>query len=105
MLKFLTRIFGTKGPSTRELLVEGAIVVDVRSPREYQGGHVMGSRNIPLQSISAKAASLKKQKKVIITCCASGMRSGKAAKLLRQVGLEAHNGGAWQSVERARQEN
>ena len=103
MFKFLARIFGTKGPTTGELLREGAIVVDVRSLREYQDGHVKGSRNIPLQSISAKTASLKKQRKVIITCCASGMRSGKAATLLRRAGLEAHNGGAWQSVERARQ--
>jgi len=30
------------------------------------------------------------------------MRSGKAAKMLRQAGLEAHNGGAWQTVEKAR---
>lgn len=104
MLNFLKRFFAPRGPSLAELLTDGAVVVDVRTPQEYRGGHVKDSRNIPLSSLSSKVASLKKQKKAIITCCASGMRSSKAAKVLRQAGLEAHNGGAWQTVERARKE-
>jgi len=31
----------------------------------------------------------------------SGMRSGRAVKILRKAGIEAHNGGSWQSVEKA----
>jgi phage shock protein E len=104
MLNLLKRFFAPKGPSLAELLADGAMVVDVRTPQEYRGGHVEGSRNIPLSSLSSKVTSLKKQKKTIITCCASGMRSNKAAKVLRQAGLNAHNGGAWQTVERARKE-
>ncbi len=104
MRNLLKRFFAPKGPSLAELLADGAMVVDVRTPQEYRGGHVEGSRNIPLSSLSSKVASLKKQKKTIITCCASGMRSGKAAKMLRQSGLDAHNGGAWQAVERAHKE-
>jgi phage shock protein E len=103
MLNLLKRFFAPKGPSLAELLADGAVVIDVRTPQEYRGGHVAGSRNIPLSSLSSKVTSLKKQKKAIVTCCASGMRSGKAAKMLRQAGLDAHNGGAWQAVERARQ--
>lgn len=104
MLNLLKRFFAPKGPSLAELLADGALVVDVRTPQEYRSGHVKGSRNIPLSSLSSKVASLKKQKMPIITCCASGMRSNKAAKVLRQAGLNAHNGGAWQTVERARKE-
>jgi rhodanese-related sulfurtransferase len=103
MFNFLSRLFGGKGPSLSELLNDGAVVIDVRTPGEFQRGHVEGSRNIPLQSLSSKLSSLKKQRKVIITCCASGMRSGKAAKILRQSGLEAHNGGSWQAVAKAGQ--
>lgn len=102
MFGWLKKLFGSSGPSTGDLLAQGALIVDVRSQGEYRNGHGKESQNIPLASIQAKAASLKKQKKPIITCCASGMRSGKAAKLLRQAGLEAHNGGAWQTVENAR---
>jgi phage shock protein E len=105
MFNFLSRFFGAKGPSIGELLENGAVVIDVRTPGEYQLGHGEGSRNIPLQSLSSKISSLRKQKKTIITCCASGMRSGKAAKLLRQSGLTAHNGGSWQAVEKARRSN
>jgi rhodanese-related sulfurtransferase len=103
MFNFLSRLFGGKGPSLSDLLKDGAVVIDVRTSGEFQRGHVEGSRNIPLQSLSSKLSSLKKQKKVIITCCASGMRSGKAAKIMRQSGLEAHNGGSWQAVEKASQ--
>lgn len=104
MLNLLKRFFAPKGPSLAELLAGGAVVIDVRTPQEYRGGHVEGSRNIPLSSLSSKVASLKKQKKPIVTCCASGMRSSKAAKVLRQAGLDAHNGGAWQTVERTRKQ-
>lgn len=103
MFNFLSRFFGGKGPSLSHLLRDGAVVIDVRTPGEFQRGHIEGSRNIPLQSLSSKLSSLKKQKKVIITCCASGMRSGKAAKILRQSGMEAHNGGSWQAVAKASQ--
>jgi len=102
MFNFLSRLFGGKSPSIPELLKDGAVVIDVRTVGEFQRGHVEGSRNIPLQSLSTKISSIKKQKRVIITCCASGMRSGKAAKILRQSGLKAHNGGSWQAVEKAR---
>jgi len=102
MFGWLKKLFGGGGPNTEELLAQGAIIVDVRTPDEYRNGHGKESRNIPLASLASKTASLKKQRKPIITCCASGMRSGKAAKMLRQAGLEAHNGGAWQTVEKAR---
>ena len=95
-------LFGYGKPSIRELLKDGAIIVDVRTSGEYRSGYVKGSRNIPLQSLSSKIKKLKKKNKVIITCCASGMRSGKAARVLRQSGLEAYNGGSWQAVERIR---
>ena len=102
MINFLMGLFGYGKPSIRELLKDGAIIVDVRTSGEYRSGYVKGSRNIPLQSLSSKIKKLKKKNKVIITCCASGMRSGKAARVLRQSGLEAYNGGSWQAVERIR---
>ena len=102
MLNFLLGLFGKGKPSIQELLKDGAIVVDVRTSGEYRSGHVKGSKNIPLQSLSSKIKKLKRKNKVVITCCASGMRSGKAARVLRQSGLDAYNGGSWQAVERAR---
>jgi phage shock protein E len=99
VFKFLAKLFGKNGPSIDDLLSNGACIIDVRSPHEFNTAHGKESINIPLDSIQSKIPSLRKQKKPIITCCVSGMRSGRAAKILRKAGLEAHNGGSWKSIE------
>ncbi|MBK9288873.1 MAG: rhodanese-like domain-containing protein [Flavobacteriales bacterium] len=77
-----------------------ATVVDVRSPGEFQTGHVPGSINIPLQEIPEHMAELKGSGKAVVLCCASGNRSGQAERYLRQHGLQdVYNGGAWTDVE------
>ncbi|MEO8589385.1 MAG: rhodanese-like domain-containing protein [Flavobacteriales bacterium] len=83
-----------------QLLAEGAIVVDVRTKGEYAGGHVKGSVNIPLDRLEQELHRLKREK-TVITCCASGMRSGSAATILRNHGFQAHNGGPWTKVQAA----
>jgi rhodanese-related sulfurtransferase len=74
-----------------------AFILDVRSPGEYASGHVAGSVNIPLQSLSGQLAKVPKDKK-IVTCCASGMRSASAASILRSAGYDAVNGGSWANL-------
>jgi phage shock protein E len=73
-------------------------VVDVRSPEEFQGGHVADSVNIPLQDIPNQLETLKNIKKPLILCCASGNRSGQAQRFLMAQGLECFNGGSWMDV-------
>lgn len=100
MIDFLKKLFGG-GPSVnyRELVQNGAIIVDVRTKSEYDGGHIKGSLNIPLQVLESNIGKLKKDK-TIITCCASGMRSASAKNLLLQKGFaEVHNGGGWSSLQ------
>lgn len=100
MLNGLKKIFGL-GPKKdlAELILNGAIIVDVRTRGEYAGGHVQGSVNIPLDQLDRKIAELKKKNKPVITCCASGMRSGSARRILEANGIEAYNGGSWVSVD------
>jgi phage shock protein E len=93
--------FNSKPPvDFRQLMDQGAIIVDVRTPAEYKSGHIEGSVNIPLDAIPAKAQSLKSGNKTIITCCRSGARSGAAASILRKMGLTAYNGGPWDALNR-----
>lgn len=99
MLGFIKKLFGP-GVDLSEKMREGAVIVDVRSRGEYAGGHVKGSKNIPLDKISGKINTIKKWDKPVITCCASGMRSGSAASILKQNGVEAYNGGSWQKANR-----
>lgn len=91
--------FGTKTNVIKEFTEKGAIVIDVRTVREFKEGHIIGSKNYPLDLISSKVAELKKLKKPIIVCCQSGMRSGQAASILKNSGIECVNGGGWQSLE------
>ncbi len=80
------------------LLKNGDIaIVDVRTPGEFMGGHVAGSRNIPLQEIPNRMDELKQLKKIIL-CCASGARSMQATEFLQQQGIDCENGGSWIDV-------
>lgn len=82
-----------------KLYKEGAVIIDVRSKSEYDGGHIKGSRNIPLPTLSNNPNILKDKDKLIITCCASGMRSASAKNVLRTNGFtNVHNGGSWSGL-------
>ncbi len=90
---------GNKSESIQEFVEKGAIIIDVRSPGEFAGGHIKGAKNIPLNEIGAKINEIKKLNKPVIACCASGMRSSQATSVLKQNGVEAINGGGWQSLQ------
>lgn len=82
----------------KQLLDQGAVIIDVRSPSEFKSGGLPSSENIPLGSISAKIKQIKSLEMPIICVCASGMRSGAATSQLKAAGIEAYNGGAWTSM-------
>ena len=68
---------------------EDAVVVDVRSIAEFNGGHILNALNIPLNGLKNQLGQLEKRKdRPIILCCRSGSRSGAAVKLLRKSGFE-----------------
>lgn len=101
-MSFLRKLLGL-GPAVdlKALADEGAIILDVRTKGEFQGGHIKHAINIPVDSISSNLSKLKNKDKPIITCCASGMRSGRAKGLLKAKGYEkVYNGGAWTSLNR-----
>ena len=72
-----------------------AIILDVRSQAEYDSGAIPDSKHIPIQEVASKISEIKKWNKPIITCCASGVRSGSAAAILKGNNIEAMNGGGW----------
>ena len=91
-------LFGNKTKKIQDFKDRNAVILDVRTKGEYQGGAIPGSKNIPLQQLSVRLNEIKKWNKPVITCCASGMRSGSAATILRSNGVEAMNGGGWHSL-------
>jgi len=67
-----------------------AVVIDVRDPREYRGGHVPGADNLPLDEIRSRMEELPKEKE-IWTYCFVGQRSYYAARALSQYGFNVKN--------------
>lgn len=64
----------------------GGMLLDVRTPQEYQGGHVPGSVNAPLQTLGSKDALPADRDTPLFVYCHSGARSSQAVRLLRQMG-------------------
>ena len=64
MLGFLKNLFGGKSVDYAELVKNGAQIIDVRTPAEFNGGHVKGAKNVPLQSLSQNLGKINKNKPV-----------------------------------------
>lgn len=74
-------------PMAKRLVVDGATLVDVRTPAEYSRGHVAGAINIPVQHLSRRLAQLGDKKTPIVVYCRSGSRSSYARSLLLKNGF------------------
>lgn len=67
---------------------DGAFVLDVREPHEYEAGHVPGAKHIPLDHLPHRLHELPRDQEVHVIC-ASGARSHAAALLLARSGIRA----------------
>lgn len=72
---------------------KNSILIDVRSPAEYQTEHITGSINIPVEDIQLAAKEIEKSKKEIVFVCKSGMRSEMACKKLPELKASVLKGG------------
>ena len=67
-----------------------ALLVDVRNPSEYAGGHIPGSINFAMSRILKEAEEAFPDKsQPLFVYCQSGARSGRAGKLLELMGYES----------------
>lgn len=62
------------------------LMIDVREPGEYHHGHVPGALNVPQAELATRLAELPRDRP-ILTICAAGYRSVRAAQFLKQVGF------------------
>jgi len=84
----------------KNIIEQGAFLVDVREPGEFAGGTVNGAVNIPLGSVTAELVKFKGKQNIIVFC-RSGNRSAQAKSILEQNGFKnAVNGGTWENVNR-----
>lgn len=85
-----------------ELREQGAFVLDVRQPEEWNELHVPGATLIPLDQLSARISEVPKDRDIVVIC-RSGNRSQTGRDILRQAGYESVtsvSGGiiAWRSA-------
>lgn len=74
--------------TARELVADGVKAVDVRTPAEYQAGHVPGAVNIPYDELEKRYAELGPPSTPLLLYCRSGRRSGIAVRTLREKGFD-----------------
>ncbi len=75
------------GSEARRMVAAGAILVDVRSPAEFAGGHIEGAKSIPVQELSRRMDELGAKDGEIVVYCQSGGRSAMAKRLLEGNGF------------------
>jgi rhodanese-related sulfurtransferase len=87
----LLPVKGVRNISTAELKNElgnrDVQYIDVRTPGEFKGNSIKGFKNIPLDQLPSRASTLSKEKAVVVIC-QSGMRSTRAAKILKKLGFK-----------------
>ena len=67
-----------------------ALLVDVRNPSEYDGGHIPGSINFAMSRVLKEAENEFPDKaQPLFVYCQSGARSARAGKLLELLGYES----------------
>ncbi|RLJ62015.1 rhodanese-related sulfurtransferase [Lacinutrix venerupis] len=92
---FLDFIFGAKKRQVETYLNNGAVILDVRTQREWNKGHIENAVHIPIDELNNRVDEVKALNKPVIACCESGVRSAKAAKFLNLNNISAINGGGW----------
>ncbi|AIJ37482.1 rhodanese-like domain-containing protein [Flavobacterium psychrophilum] len=100
MFNFFKKLFsGSSTINLKEIITNGAFLVDVRSQGEYLAGHVKGSTNIPLDQIKNKIEKFKVKKNIVVFC-QSGMRSSQAKGILEKNGFtNVINGKTWKNID------
>jgi rhodanese-related sulfurtransferase len=66
---------------------KGAQIVDVRTPGEFQMGHIAGAVNVPVDELQSAAANWDRAKSYVVYC-ASGARSADAQNTMQSMGFK-----------------
>lgn len=73
----------------KKIVEHGAVLLDVRSPQEFEEGHLENAILLPEYEIKEKANRMLPDKlQIIIVYCSTGHRSQKAQKTLQKLGYQ-----------------
>lgn len=92
--------FQTLDDGLDQKIKKGAVILDVRTEKEFAMGHIEGSVNISLGNIRERYIELDPDK-TYITVCSHGLRSVKVEHILKEKGFKkVYNGGAWVDLQK-----
>ena len=101
LMDMFAKLPSVDAETARDLVRDGAVLLDVREPNEWNAGHAPQAAHLPLGRISEASKKVKAGKHVVVVC-RSGNRSKSATKALISMGFDAVNlsGGmtAWASA-------
>ncbi|UOU97518.1 rhodanese-like domain-containing protein [Chryseobacterium daecheongense] len=93
--------YQTLDDGLEKMIRNGAVILDVRTEKEYETGHIEGSVNISLGTIRERYVELDPDK-TYITVCSHGLRSVKVENILKEKGFKkVYNGGAWIDLQKS----
>lgn len=67
---------------------QGTLILDVRTPQEWNQGHVPGATLIPLDELESRLSELPQDEEIVVIC-RSGNRSATARDILLRAGFPA----------------
>ncbi len=83
---------------------EKAVVVDVSDAKEFEAGHIIGAKNVPLDELEAKLPGAVKNKGLpLILVCPNGARANRGVAVAKKLGYEKAQSltggmGAWRTA-------
>ncbi len=96
-MDLFSRLFGAPVPTLNALEVneklkqgQRPLILDVRQPEEFRGGHIAGAKQIPLGELGGRLKELPAGREIICVCH-TGSRSVPAARKLLEAGYQVFN--------------
>ena len=96
-------LFGNKKKQINNYLNKGAIILDVRTVKEYNTEHIENAIHIPIAELKSRINEIKGLNKPVIAHCRSGVRSAQAAQILKANNIDVINGGGMSTMKAALQ--
>ena len=95
VILFFNRGRGADGSQAYRMVDSGALLLDVRTRKEFATGHIPNALNIPVQELPERLDELGSKEDGIVVYCRSGARSARAEQILRKAGYRVvHDLGA-----------
>lgn len=94
----------TDPAAARKLIADGAVVLDVRTPEEFEDAHVPGAVNVPVQDVAQRVAEVERlvggdKSRPVVVYCGVGGRAAKAKQELEASGFtQVVNGGGYKDL-------